>query len=109
MKRTSLGIIGVSALLIVAPLGAASAADMATKAPPPAATPASPPEPCGSHSVGQPSPDKNISSRRTAIARFGDLRQMQCPIQTSELKELSRSLPDGLSFSIWKLALIPTP
>ena len=50
MKHTSLGMIGVSALLIAAPLGAASAADMATKAPPPAAAPASPPPPapCGS-------------------------------------------------------------
>ena len=46
MKRTSLGIIGVSALLIAAPLGAATAADMATKAPPPAAAPASPAGSC---------------------------------------------------------------
>src|ERR1700685_2382142 len=48
MERTSLGIIGVSALLIAAPLGAASAADMPTKAPPPAAARASPPASCGS-------------------------------------------------------------
>ena len=47
MKRTSLGIIGVSALLIAAPLRAAIAADMATKAPPPAAAPPTP-APCGS-------------------------------------------------------------
>jgi predicted porin len=47
MKRTSLGIIGISALLIAAPLSAASAADMVTKTPPPAAAPASP-APCGS-------------------------------------------------------------
>jgi hypothetical protein len=45
MKRTSLGIIAVSALLIAAPLGAATAADIPTKAPPPAAAPASPPPP----------------------------------------------------------------
>src|SRR5580698_11462866 len=50
MKRASLGTIGISALLIAAPLGAATAADMATKAPPPAAAPAppTPPVPCGS-------------------------------------------------------------
>ena len=48
MERTSLGKIGISALLVAAPLGAASAADMATKAPPPAAAPASPPPSCGS-------------------------------------------------------------
>ena len=47
MERTSLGIIGISALLIVAPLGGANAADMPTKAPPPAAAPASPAS-CGS-------------------------------------------------------------
>ena len=47
MKRNSLGVIGVSALLIAVPLGAATAADMATKAPPPAAAPASPAS-CGS-------------------------------------------------------------
>src|SRR5271165_3536439 len=50
MKRTSLRIVGVSAFLIAAPLSAASAADMATKAPPPAAAQASSPTPapCGS-------------------------------------------------------------
>jgi predicted porin len=50
MKRTSLGIVGGCVLLLAAPLSAASAADMATKAPPPAAAPASPPAPapCGS-------------------------------------------------------------
>lgn len=47
MKRTSLGIIAVSALLIAAPLGTATAADIPTKAPPPAAAPASPAS-CGS-------------------------------------------------------------
>ena len=46
MKRTSLGIIGISALLIGAPLGAATAADMVTKTPPPAAAPPAP-VPCG--------------------------------------------------------------
>jgi predicted porin len=45
MKRTSLGIIVVSALFIAAPLGAATAADIPTKAPPPAAAAASPPPP----------------------------------------------------------------
>ncbi|HEY2535099.1 MAG TPA: hypothetical protein VGJ20_45575, partial [Xanthobacteraceae bacterium] len=49
MKRTSLGIVGVSAFLIAAPLHAAFAADMATKAPPPAAQASTPtPAPCGS-------------------------------------------------------------
>ena len=50
MKRTSLGIIGVSAVAgIAAPLSAASAADMATKAPPPrGGSYASSPAPCGS-------------------------------------------------------------
>src|SRR5271155_398088 len=49
MKRTSLGIVGVAAFLIAAPLHAAFAADMATKAPPPAAAAqASSPAPCGS-------------------------------------------------------------
>jgi predicted porin len=47
MKRTSLGIIGVSALLNTAPLGGANAADIPTKAPPPAAAPATPAS-CGS-------------------------------------------------------------
>src|SRR5580658_357777 len=47
MKRTSLGIIAVSALLIAAPLGAATAADIPTKAPPPAAAPPAPVA-CGS-------------------------------------------------------------
>lgn len=37
MKCTSLGIAGVSVLLIAAPQRAATAADMVTKAPPPAA------------------------------------------------------------------------
>src|SRR6201996_5441178 len=49
MKLASLGVIIVSALFIAAPLGAASAADMVTKAPPPAAAPQpSSPAPCGS-------------------------------------------------------------
>jgi hypothetical protein len=50
MKRTSLGIVGVVALLIATPLHAAFAADMATKAPPPATAQASTPAPapCGS-------------------------------------------------------------
>jgi predicted porin len=46
MKVTSFGIAAVSALLIAAPLTAASAADMVTKAPPPAAVTA--PVACGS-------------------------------------------------------------
>jgi predicted porin len=46
MKRTSLGIAAVFVLLIAAPLRAATAADMVTKAPPPAATTA--PVACGS-------------------------------------------------------------
>jgi predicted porin len=46
MKVTSFGIACVSALLIAAPLSAATAADMATKAPPPAAATA--PAACGS-------------------------------------------------------------
>ena len=50
MKRTSLGIVGASALLLAAPLSGATAADMVTKTPPPAAASASPsaPAPCGS-------------------------------------------------------------
>jgi predicted porin len=49
MKRASLGIVGVTALLfIAAPMSTAAAADMATKAPPPAATKTSTPAPCGS-------------------------------------------------------------
>jgi hypothetical protein len=48
MKRTSLSIAGVVALLIVTPVHAASAADMATKAPTPATAQASTPAPCGS-------------------------------------------------------------
>jgi predicted porin len=49
MKRTSLSIVAVAAFFIVTPLHAAFAADMATKAPPPAATAqASPPAPCSS-------------------------------------------------------------
>jgi outer membrane immunogenic protein len=40
MKRILLGVIGISGLLITAPLSTASAADMALKAPPPAVTPA---------------------------------------------------------------------
>src|SRR5271154_2357364 len=50
MERISLGIVGVSVLLIAAPLRAATAADMVTKAPPPAAAPASaaPLAPCDS-------------------------------------------------------------
>ncbi|HWX82136.1 MAG TPA: hypothetical protein VNZ48_00940, partial [Xanthobacteraceae bacterium] len=39
MKRISLSIIGISGLLIAAPLSTASAADMALKAPPPAPAP----------------------------------------------------------------------
>src|SRR5580704_14164367 len=46
MKRTSLGIAAVFVLLIAAPLRAATAADMVTKAPPPAAATA--PVACGS-------------------------------------------------------------
>src|SRR5271169_721102 len=48
MKRTSLGMVGISAFLVAAPLSAASASDMATKAPPPAAAKPSPPAPCSS-------------------------------------------------------------
>src|SRR5271163_1511949 len=48
MKCTSLRIIAISAFLANAPLTGASAADMATKAPPPAAAQASSPAPCGS-------------------------------------------------------------
>jgi predicted porin len=48
MKCVSLGMIGVSAFFLAAPLSAAAAADMATKAPPPAAVQTSPPAPCDS-------------------------------------------------------------
>ena len=49
MKRSSLGVIGISTFCLVAQLSAASGADMATKAPPPAvAAQTSSPAPCGS-------------------------------------------------------------
>jgi hypothetical protein len=48
MKRTSLGVIGIAAFFLAAQLSAASAADMPTKAPPPAAAQTSSPAPCGS-------------------------------------------------------------
>jgi len=49
MKRTSLGVVGISAFFLVAQLNAASAAAMATKTPPPAAAAqTSSPTSCGS-------------------------------------------------------------
>ena len=54
MKRTSLGIFGVSALFIAAPLSAATGADMVTKAPPPAAVTAPVDGDIGDHAFVEP-------------------------------------------------------
>jgi hypothetical protein len=48
MKRASVSIVSISAFLLAASLSAADAADMDTKAPPPALAEASSPAPCGS-------------------------------------------------------------